>query len=33
MKEQKILLKNALELWKGNQLQVDDVLVIGVKIV
>jgi serine phosphatase RsbU (regulator of sigma subunit) len=32
MKVQKVILKNALDVWKGNLLQVDDILVIGVKI-
>ena len=26
------LLRNSLERWKGNQIQVDDVLVFGIKI-
>ncbi len=32
MKEQKVLLEKALNNWKGDQMQIDDVCVIGIRI-
>jgi serine phosphatase RsbU (regulator of sigma subunit) len=32
MEEQKKVLENTLESWKGNLEQVDDILVIGIRI-
>jgi hypothetical protein len=32
LEEQKNILQNTLEEWKGNLEQVDDILVIGIKI-
>ncbi|HXB11441.1 MAG TPA: SpoIIE family protein phosphatase, partial [Bacteroidia bacterium] len=32
MKEQKAILGNSLEQWKGNLEQVDDILIIGIRI-